>query len=162
MDTHTTEVDLEDIRGGQTFEELLVVAKRVIERIPDPAFMVCGPITTGGTGSQMVNVAILASAIAALRAEGKNVFNQLIFEEAMMRIKETPYYRDGLQLLEIFYRPLFEGGRFRKFYFVPRWQSSFGARWEHKEAERLGIEIVYIPEILEFVKIGGTTIAFMG
>ena len=148
MDIHTTERDLEEIRQAETFEELLVVARRIIERVPNPACMVCGPITTGGMGSQRANVKILTTVIDDLRAEGKNVFNQLIFEAAMMRIKETPYYKGALHLLETFYRPVFRSGRLKKLYFVPAWGSSFGASWEHEEARRLGIEIVYIPEIL--------------
>ncbi|MBI2639904.1 MAG: hypothetical protein HYW90_03405 [Candidatus Sungbacteria bacterium] len=147
-DIYTTELDLEETKKAETFEELLAVALRIINRLSYPIGMVCGPITSGGTGSQEENVAKLARAIRALREEqGEIIFNQLVFEAAMMRIKETPYYRDALHLLEAFYRPLFEHGKIKTFYFVTGWKSSFGTNWEHEEAVRLGIKIVYLPEI---------------
>lgn len=147
-DIYTTKQDLEEIGKAKTFEGLATVALKIIDRLGYPVAMVCGPITTGGTGSQQENVAKIARAIRALREETKEiVFNQLVFEDPMMRIKETPYYRDPSHLLETFYRPIFERGKIQTFYFVTGWQSSFGANWEHAEAVRLGISIVYLPEI---------------
>lgn len=147
-DIYTTEQDLKEIEKAKTFEELLTVALRIADRLGYPVGMVCGPITSGGIGSQQENVAKIARAIQVLRQEaGEIIFNQLVFEEAMMRIKETPYYRDASHLLETFYRPIFERRKIQTFYFVTGWQSSFGASWEHAEAVRLGINIVYLPEI---------------
>jgi len=47
-------------------------------------------------------------------------------------------------ILTDFYLPIFEGGYIQDLYFIQGWQSSHGATWEHNQAERLGIKIIYI------------------
>lgn len=42
------------------------------------------------------------------------------------------------------YLPIFESGHVSRLYFIHGWQSSRGANWEHQQAERLGIEVVYL------------------
>lgn len=137
--------DQERLARASTFEELVVVAFEVIDRMPKPVGIVCGPITSGGLGTPEANVAEFGRRISLLQAQGFNIFDQMPFEPDMWRIKKTPYYdptRD--HLLETFYGTLFSSGRIDVFYFIPGWESSYGARWEHDYAKRLGKTIVYL------------------
>ena len=47
-------------------------------------------------------------------------------------------------ILDDFYSPIFNSGLIKEFYFMPNWQSSKGANWEHNEANRLGIKVSYL------------------
>ncbi len=143
MRNYVTQQNLEEIDEASTFEELNDIAFRVLRRMPQPVGMVCGPITTGG-GTVEENLAALAKGIDERIQKGKDIFIQLFFEAAMHRIKETSYYRDGNHLLETFYLPLFEAGLIKTLYFLPTWQSSEGASWEHAQALRLGMKIIYL------------------
>lgn len=144
MDPYVTPEDTSDLNAATTFEELKAIAFRIIRRIPQPVSMVCGPISTGGAGSIEKNLEALRRAIQGLERTGYNVFNQTIFEAPFMRIKETPGWRGEQNLLEVFYRPLFEAGLIRILHFVPSWRTSYGATWEHQQAMRLNLEIRYL------------------
>lgn len=139
-----TAEDAAALESAVSFEELRDVALRVIARMPQPVSGVCGPITTGGAGSMEKNLERFEEAIRRLQESGQRVFNQLPFEAPMQRIKSYPYYKSGNHLLETFYLPIFESGLIRQLYFLPGWESSFGATWEHGQAVRLGIKIVYL------------------
>ena len=49
-------------------------------------------------------------------------------------------------LLEEFFLPVFESGLVHTFYMLPDWESSTGASWEHVQAQRLSIDIVYLTD----------------
>jgi len=140
--------NLEDsraIESAHTFEDLLEVALKIIDRLPQPLGMVCGPITTGGLGCSEKNLEVLEKTIENLRKQGLTIFSQLPFEMPMFRIKKTTYYKGGSHLLETFYLPIFESGKVKRFYFIKGWESSGGATWENKQAKRIGIAIIYLP-----------------
>ena len=141
---YLTPEDSDEIELASTFEELHGVALRVIPRIPGPVGMVCGPISSGGKASVEENLSELSQAVEKLRQEGNNIFSQLSFEPAMARIKRTAYCKGDVHLLEAFYLPLFEAGLIHKLYFLPSWETSDGASWEHAQAKRLGIEVKYL------------------
>ena len=143
MLNYVTQQDFEEIGEASTFEWLRDIAFRILGRMRQPVGMVCGPIATGG-GTVEENLAALAKGIDERIRDGKNIFIQLFFEAAMHRIMSTPYYRDGNHLLETFYQPLFEAYLIKTLYFLPSWQDSAGATWEHEQALRLNIEIVYL------------------
>ena len=143
MLNYITLQDFVEIEAAETFEELRDIAFRILRLMPQPVGMVCGPITSGG-GTPEENLAALAKGVDEQIRGGKNIFSQLFFETAMYWIISTPYYRDGNHLLETFYQPLFEAGLIKTLYFLPTWQSSDGAMWEHEQAIRLGMEVVYL------------------
>ncbi len=121
------------------------IAFRVLSRMPQPIEQVCGPISTGGRGSLLANLIAFNEVIVELQAQGKHVFDQMPFEQPMQRVKAgLPLDQYPTILLDEFYLPIFESGLIQKLQFMPEWESSFGARWEHAQAERLGIEIAYI------------------
>lgn len=135
--------DLDDIEQAQTFADLRVVAERILRRMPKPVAQVCGPISTGGFGSVDKNLEALRSAISDLRDSEVVVFSQIHFQDRMQDIKaKQPNGRE--QLLHDFYLPLFEKGLIQKLYFLRNWEASEGARWEHQQAERLGMEIIHL------------------
>jgi hypothetical protein len=145
-----TQHDFDEIIRAQTIDHLHHVAERVLARAwaasPDGGVgIACGPISTGGLGSRAANLCEFEKYITALARQGHVIFSQMPFEDAMARVC-TPeeYLRDPHHLLEGFYLPLFESGMIGDMYFIPGWEASTGARWEHEQALRLRIRITYL------------------
>mgnify|MGYP003395119273 CR=1 FL=1 len=138
--------DLRAIRSSETFEQLLEIAFVILGRMPEIGVgMVCGPITTGGLGNLHDNLALFTRAIVHLDARGEHVFTQLPFETAMQRIKANKdYCNKKNQLLETFFRPIFNSGRIKMLYFMPRWNTSVGTMWEHDLAKKMYIARRYL------------------
>lgn len=139
------EEDWQDIEKAESVKDLYEVANRIMNRVPKPRIQVCGPISTGGKGSIDVNLEVFNNRIKELQIEGFNVFNQMPFEDPMhkmmLKISKEEYMES---ILSDFYLPIFEGGYIDELHFLPDWQSSYGANWEHEQAKRLGIKIKYI------------------
>lgn len=147
MSRYYTEADHAILSAAGTFETVLSVAFRVLERMPEPVFLVSGPISTGGLGDKMANVARFHEIIGSLTGRGVNVFDQMPLEEHFWRIMETPYYRQNVDhLLETFYGTLLDSGLISGLYMIPGWQGSYGARWEHDRAVTNGLDITYLSE----------------
>lgn len=144
MTSYWFDDDIAVIEEAQSFKELLPVALAIISRMPKPVGQICGPISSGGKGSIEQNLAAINEVISTLTAQGKSIFDQVPFEGPMQRIKGLNNHSNNLRLLEDFYLPLFTFGSIQILYFLPDWQSSHGARWEHEQALRLGISIVYL------------------
>ena len=128
-----------------SFSELFPIAEEIIKRLPPPISQVCGPISTGGLGSIEKNMQRLEETVEHLHRSGLTVFNQVPFESPMNRIlaaKKSDGYDHSL--LTDFYLPLFESGLVHVLHFLPDWQSSTGASWEHEQAKRLGLKIIYL------------------
>ena len=140
-----TEEDHKALREATTYKQLLEVALCVLARMPEPRAQVCGPISTGGAGSVEENLKRFDQVIEKLQKENIEVFDQIPFEIPMQKIK-TLNKVEGYDnnLLNDFYLPIFESGLVYKFYFLPDWESSTGATWEHEQARRLGLEIEYM------------------
>ncbi len=143
-----TPFNIFDLRNAETFNTLFDIAHQVLLRMPQPVAMVCGPITSGGLGSREKNLEVFRKTIKSLSDNGIIVFSQMPFEEPMWRIQKkieaTLYYKEGGSILESFYLPIFESGLVKKFYFIPGWETSMGATWEHSQAKIMGIEIMYL------------------
>jgi len=139
------EEDWLDIEKAETIKDLYLVAERVISRLPEPRVQVCGPISTGGKGSIDANLETFNEKIKELQKNGLNVFDQMPFEEQIGKlvhsIEEKGEYAETI-LLD-FYLPIFEGNYINELHFLPDWSSSYGANWEHEQAKRLGIKIIY-------------------
>ena len=140
-----TSEDLLELEQVEDVKKMFEIGYRVLKRMPQPVGQVCGPISTGGLGSVLKNLIAFNETIIFLQADGNNIFDQMPFEEPIKRmtlgIKPGEY---ATFLLTDFYLPLFESGLVKKFYFMKDWQSSKGAKWEHEQAIRLGIEIKYL------------------
>jgi len=108
---------------------------------------ICGPMSTGGLGNLAANMDRFNRAINVAVSRDVSVFNQIHFQEAMIRIckweESQPYPMD---LLERFYGRIFSAGHIDKGLFLPDWRSSIGARWEWDEFQKLQIPVEDYPE----------------
>jgi len=143
--------DLADISTAKTYIELLEIALRIIESIEAenpgiPMAMVCGPISTGGKGSRNENLKIFERAIDRLAGGGLLIFSQMPFESDMERIYKSDPRLQGLRLLDEFYAPIFRTGLVSMLCFLPGWEKSIGANWEHQQATILNIPRIYLAE----------------
>lgn len=144
---HWTPESLLSLDTLQTFAELREVAFMILKNMPQPITEVCGPITTGGKGSIEANLNEFGRAIGFLVGQEKNIFDQRPFETHIARIRKNAQMEGyPYDLLEDFYLPIFESGLISEFVFLTGWEDSTGARWEHEQAKRLGINITYLPE----------------
>jgi hypothetical protein len=140
-----TEDDIAALKDVVTLSELHLIGARVLGRMPSPIVQVCGPISTGGFGSIIANMQAFTETIQALQGKGLSVFDQMPFEVPMQKLKLHLAPGEYLEaILTDFYQPLFESKKINAFYFMPDWQSSHGALWEHEQALKLGIDIVYL------------------
>lgn len=141
------------LAAATTYAEVAEVAlgqmRRLRDDIHQDLHIVCGPISTGGLGSQAANLARFEDAIFKLREVGYPVFSQMPYEEAVWRIRNMTeeeinagaYDQD---LLEDFYGPIFRSGLVVRKHFIPGWETSRGARWEHDLAKETGTTISYL------------------
>lgn len=136
---------------ADSFETLADVAiENLCEQVAfqgKPCCMVCGPMTTGGTGNQAMNFSIITAAIRALEKRGFHVFNQVPYEEALHRLvrewKKDPNNTGYCMLiLEVFYRKIFASRHIAQGFFIPRWETSTGTLFEHKELPVHGAALI--------------------
>ena len=137
--------DISILDGVKTFGDIGEVALKVVQRFPIPHGQVCGPLSTGGTGSFEANVQAMAHAIGRLKSEGKPLFSQLPMEDSMLRVKAIQGARhDPFELLEEVYGRIFKTGKVNPLYFMQNWKESQGARWEHERGLQHSLEIIYL------------------
>jgi len=146
------------IKESQDYKDLALVAWDILEDMnddfaPRPIAMLSGPISTGGKGSRTENLLVFSRAIQRVSAGGLIVFDQMPFEDDIGRIFKSDPTQQELRLLEEFYLPIFETGFINLMCFLPNWESSFGARWEHEQAKRLKIPILYLAELYTVGKV---------
>lgn len=119
--------------------------------------MVCGPITTGGTGNQTYNFQVFNATLRGLEHRGKKLFNQVPYEFGLRRLmfKWDAAGNDGycMPILEVFYARVFESGAISEGWFIPGWRSSFGARWEREKltSVRCAVHNLTHADIREFL-----------
>jgi len=127
---------------ADTFEALAEIA---IQNAGRGLGMVCGPITTGGTGHQILNLEIFNATVHGLQSREKRLFNQIPFEFGLRRLTRK-WEAEGntgycMPILEVFYARVFERGVVTEGWFIPGWDSSFGARWERDKLVALSCAI---------------------
>jgi len=145
MSDHWTKEYLTRMDKAVTYSDLYNVAVAVLERMPRPRVQMCSPISTGGAGSVEENLKRFEAAIEKLLKEKIVVFDQLPFEMSIRKIRQLNKKREyDTDLLKDFYLPIFESKLVDALYFLPDWESSTGARWEHEQAQRLGFEVIYL------------------
>lgn len=121
------------------------IAERILERMPEGVAQVCGPIATGGLGSLEANLDVFNQAIKKLQASGVHVFDQMPFEMPMQKLKKDLKPGEyAYSILDDFYLPLMNQEKIKTFYFMPTWQTSKGAQWEHDLITKMGKEIRYL------------------
>ena len=147
---HWTKEHIAALSEAQSFGDLAKVAITVLDSMPQPIGMVSGPISTGGAGSIAANLEKLNRAIDKLHAEGKNIFSTFPAQDHIFRAagarEDTWTPELNQQLLDEFFLPLISHGAVKTFYFLPDWQSSHGATWEHEQAPKWGVKRIYLPD----------------
>ena len=137
-----------------SFEELADLGEEILHRMPNPVTEVCSPLTTGGRGSFRENVHVYEYVSCRLTSLKHNVFRIMPFENGMQRLRTAWHLTHGddaycMPILEVFYKRIFDSGKVRWAYFIPGWESSFGARWERDYCMRIGVQIIDLEE--EFI-----------
>ncbi len=113
-----------------------------ISSLKQPVIQFCGPISTGGFGSDEYNIAVLKSYIDESIKSNISVFNQMKYEDEFNNI--LPNNRDyDYLLLEIFYRKIISSNNIKALIFIPLWQTSKGSVWEHEFAKSINKPIFY-------------------
>lgn len=150
---HWKQKEIEKIRDTSTIEEILELSLGALRRIPSPVGMVCGPVSTGGLGSIEKNIQSLDEAITNFELHKIHVFDQSVLESGIRRLRRAFSEKErlsekqvNLRILTELYLPILESGLVQTLYFLPDWETSFGARWEHEHAKRLRLNIVYLTE----------------
>ncbi|HEY0010918.1 MAG TPA: DUF4406 domain-containing protein [Candidatus Paceibacterota bacterium] len=150
MDEYWTEIEREALKEANSYEEAADIAIAILARMRDlgqPIVQICGPMSTGGLGSLRENMQRFQRAVDIAIAKGITVFNQVAFQEAIIRLSN---YKEGseeygMDILERFYQRVFEAGYIDAFMFLPGWESSIGTRWEREVGSKLGIEVKEYP-----------------
>jgi hypothetical protein len=128
-----------------SIERLRELAQNAIVRLtalPQPVVRICGPLTSGGKGYDE-NFARFAAATRILTEKGYTVFDYFDHDdEEVIKALNLPWP----VVMEHYHRPILETGLITTAFFLPEWQSSHGATWEHEMAEALNLEIREFPE----------------
>jgi len=138
----------EEVRAAadkaQDFQQLAQVALELAARLGRGIIIVCGPVSTGGRGSIPENLRVLNDAVHSFIENGELVFDQTPFEDVIKRLRAELKDQNGLRTLEEFYHPLISSDYVTEMRFLPDWQSSEGAKWEHRLGQSLGKQITYL------------------
>jgi Domain of unknown function (DUF4406) len=146
-----TESNHKALAEVNNFTKLADIAIEVLTRMKAEGHeivQICGPYTTGGLGSPELNGKRFDEVRETLVTRGFTVFDQMPFEGAIKRIKDSYNLPAGEyceDILEVFYRLVFQSGHISKFLFIPGWESSKGSRWEREVADKFGILCEDIP-----------------
>ncbi len=155
MNEHWTETEVEALKTADTFEEVAEIAITILSRMSKAGLeivQICGPMSTGGLGNLADNMARFQLAIERAFANGLLVFDQLPFQEVIIRLSGFQEGRSNYNwdILEIFYKRIFESGYVRRTLFIPGWGGSTGASWERQMVTKLGLIVEEYP--IEWLK----------
>ena len=120
---------------AKTVKNLVEVAKARLHTAHGPLSMVAGPRSKGVKISEELNILAMQEYMEELYQSGENVFNDMVFEEHLQRLKDEG---EIYNLLNDFYLPLFESGYIKKMFFMKDWRFSTGATLQQQALIRLG------------------------
>ena len=119
------------------FSKLAEEAIADLKRLPQPVVRLSGPLTTGGFGYEE-NAKRFEKAEAVLKNRGLNVFSYEPYEDRIYAVYDSSMHED---VMTLFHTPILEIGLIKEAYFLPRWEESKGASYEHELCKRLGITV---------------------
>lgn len=151
MQTIVTKKQRQKITNAETFTSLLQIAMKSITTARKKykgakVIELCAPISSGGKGSVEANLAEMNKAIKMLKKLNYILFSQMPYEEKIGELKKEQEKKTkrklayNMNVLLDFYEPLFEKGYTDMLIFLPGWESSIGASWEHTKGKILGIK----------------------
>lgn len=137
-------------KRAPTFKDLAAIALDDLRTFHGKAEIVCGPISTGGYGNAVINLLAFNYAIEMLAHAGRPIWSQMPYEAGVADLEHAwkLEHREGAYctpILEDFYRPLFDSKLIVRAWFLPQWNSSKGATWEHAYLMELDVDIRYLP-----------------
>lgn len=142
-----TESLIRECAKTTSLAELAQIAIAELHKFPNGSEIVFGPISTGGRGSVEENLRIFDATIKTLQRE-RPIFSQIPYEGQISlfrkRWQESDPSRAGqyyMPILEEFYYPLIQTRLIKRGWFIPGWNSSFGARWERERLEEVNADI---------------------
>lgn len=127
------------LQQANFFHKMTPVALDILKNMSGDIIQLCGPISTGGYKCKETNIHVFCLVIKYLEGCGYKMFNQIIFEKHIQRIWDATTDGYPTDVLEKFYQVIFEAGIIKHLIFLPSWKSSFGTRWEMRQAVRLKI-----------------------
>lgn len=158
MHNHWTEEEHNALEVAESMDALADIALTILSRMKEhnkSIIQVCGPMTTGGFGKMVHNMELFEHVVANAEKDGYFVFNQLPFQDAMIRIidfKEN-FSVYPMEILDVFYGKIFHSGYLSGVLFMPDYKqfkgytSSVGAVWEYERGKRLGMTVEMCPEV---------------
>ena len=148
-----SEEKLKLLAKAKSFEKVADIAISVLASMPtnEKISELCGPITTGGFGDSKKNLLLFERCVLELRIQEFNPFDVSPMENKIKELEKDWRAKGNegycLPILETVYGNIFRSGFIKRAFFLPNWESSFGARWERKTLTELGIKIYNFPEI---------------
>jgi hypothetical protein len=141
--SHWTEVEEKALEDAGSMGDLAEIALVILERMAKkkkPIVEICGPMSTGGFGNIKDNMELFEAMIDSATEHDLTVFNQVVFQDAMVRLlpKHSEHHY-AWDILDIFYRRIFDSGLISEFLFSPNWYTSRGACWELLESLKVCI-----------------------
>jgi hypothetical protein len=138
---------------AESFEELAAIAVAELRKRNELVDMVCGPITTGGTGNPSYNFDIFNATIEGLTRLGHTLFDQRPYEFGLNKLvrqwQEAGNNGYCLPIFDTFYTAVLDQRFIARAWFIPRWQTSTGAKLEYKRFRELEIDMEFLtPEII--------------
>ncbi len=106
--------------------------------------IVLGPIFSMGSDHVANNLLKLEEAIKSLETAGEKVFSQVPFLDLNLAQDTKILHFETERKFHEFYFPLFKSGLIKNAYFLPGWEESRGASWEHSCCLENNITIKYL------------------
>ena len=133
---------------ADSLQKLYTLAVGESLKFSDGCGIVFGPISTGGRGKIEENIRVFEATIRALQQQGMPIFSQIPYEDQISLLcrqwRDSDPSRAGkyyMPVLDEFYGPLIQTGLIKQSWFIPGWESSYGAKWERKRLEVIGADI---------------------
>ena len=127
----------------KTLHELALKAVERLKELPQPVVRLSGPLTTSAYGYDD-NLKRFLKGQEILREKGYTVFDYLEGhnDEDVIKALNVPWD----EVMEYYHRPIMESGYLTEAFFLPRWEFSNGAKWEHEVAKENGMKIHEFPD----------------
>jgi len=145
-----TPEEKEKLEKISSFEEAADLAVNILSRMNEEGkevVQLCGPMSTGGAGNLALNMERFQKAVDKAAEKGLLVFDQVPFQNTIIRLcelrEDNPEY--NWEILDIFYKRIFESGHVKRALFLPGWEKSVGASWERDLVTKLGLVVEEYP-----------------
>ena len=145
------ELEKIELRKANDYPDIVPVALRILERMKfmkpkEKIIMICGPMWSGNRTKEE-NLRLFNQATKAFENAGYHIFKQMIFAQSMIRIQGIQGYTyPNIELLEEFYGKIFDKKLIDRLLFMPGSEHSYGAKWEHHQAEARPIDFIDLPD----------------